>query len=97
MGLTGALAPLGLGGVIGTVETTIDGLPVVGGPVGGLVHTVDGAVGIGSLLNPVHRAKRQDLSGLLVRCFDTSPRLANTNVLSTARAVFPSVDFRLGP
>ncbi|KAM0756229.1 hypothetical protein T439DRAFT_345061 [Meredithblackwellia eburnea MCA 4105] len=62
LGLTGALAPLGVGGVVATVETTIDGLPVVGGPVGGLVHTVDDTVGLGSLLNPkpsVHGTKEK--------------------------------------
>ncbi|KAM0750446.1 hypothetical protein T439DRAFT_348408 [Meredithblackwellia eburnea MCA 4105] len=52
LGVTGALAPLGVGGVVTSVETTIDGLPVVGGVVGGIIHTVDDTVGLGSLLNP---------------------------------------------
>ncbi|KAK4700996.1 hypothetical protein P7C70_g5242, partial [Phenoliferia sp. Uapishka_3] len=74
LGLTGALAPLGLGGLVDTLEHTIDGLPVVGGPVGGLVHTVDGAVGIGSLLKPVPvvvggkpaaKQKRQDYASII--------------------------------
>lgn len=73
-GLDGALAPLGLGGLVATLEKTIDGPPIVGGAVGGLVQTVDSTVEISSLLDPVavaaakpSREKRQtpDLSGLL--------------------------------
>lgn len=67
LGLAGALAPLGLGGIVSTVENAIGGLPLVGGPVAGLVKTVDGTVGISSLLNPVAaapHAKRQSLDGL---------------------------------
>lgn len=52
LGLTGALSVAGLGPVLDAVEKTVDGLPVVGEPVGGLVHTVDDAVGLGTLLDP---------------------------------------------
>ncbi|GAA5889371.1 hypothetical protein JCM5296_006343 [Sporobolomyces johnsonii] len=68
LGLNGALAPLGLGPLIPTVESTVDGLPLVGGPVGGLVHTVDNTVGLTDLLNkpaaPAAPKKRQLLDGL---------------------------------
>ncbi|GAA6061320.1 hypothetical protein JCM10212_003210 [Sporobolomyces blumeae] len=64
LGLTGALAPLGVGPLIPTVQGLVDGLPVVGGPVGGLVKTVDSTVGLTDLLNKP-KVKRQILDGLL--------------------------------
>ncbi|GAA5905832.1 uncharacterized protein JCM6883_002467 [Sporobolomyces salmoneus] len=64
LGLTGALAPLGVGPLIPTVQGLVDGLPVVGGPVGGLVKTVDTTVGLTDLLNKP-KSKRQLLDGLL--------------------------------
>ncbi|KAI5478350.1 hypothetical protein MNV49_005201 [Pseudohyphozyma bogoriensis] len=62
LGLDGALAGLGLGGLVGTVEQTIGGLPLVGGPVGGLVKTVDDTVGVTDLLNP--KSSKRQLDGL---------------------------------
>ncbi|GAA5964999.1 hypothetical protein JCM3765_004822 [Sporobolomyces pararoseus] len=64
LGLTGAGAALGVGPLIPTVEGLVDGLPVVGGPVGGLVHTVDNTVGLTDLLNKP-KSKRDLLDGLI--------------------------------
>ncbi|GAA5975361.1 hypothetical protein JCM11641_005953 [Rhodosporidiobolus odoratus] len=52
LGLDGTLAPLGLGDLVPTLTGAISGLPIVGEPVGGLVKTVDGTVGVTSLLQP---------------------------------------------
>ncbi|GAA5871516.1 hypothetical protein JCM16303_000780 [Sporobolomyces ruberrimus] len=71
LGLTGALAPLGVGPLIPTVQGLVDGLPVVGGPVGGLVKTVDTTVGLTDLLNKP-KAKRQLLDGLLGQATGTA-------------------------
>ncbi|GAA5935273.1 uncharacterized protein JCM15063_000987 [Sporobolomyces koalae] len=63
LGLTGALAPLGVGPLLPTVQGLVDGLPVVGAPVGGLVRTVDTTVGLTDLLNKP-KAKRDLLDSL---------------------------------
>ncbi|BGP16974.1 hypothetical protein JCM10213_007420 [Rhodosporidiobolus nylandii] len=52
LGLDGTLAPLGLGDLVPTLTGAINGLPVVGAPVGGLVKTVDNTVGVTALLQP---------------------------------------------
>ena len=55
---------MGVGPLIPTVQGLVDGLPVVGGPVGGLVRTVDNTVGLTDLLNKP-KSKRDLLDGLI--------------------------------
>ncbi len=52
LGLAGALAPLGLGGLLPGVESAVGGIPIVGAPVAGIVSGADNAVGVTALLSP---------------------------------------------
>ena len=76
LGLDGALGALGLGGLIGTVEQTVDGLPIVGPLVGGLLGSVDGAVGLTALLSPSGTGASASASAATKR--DVSPESAGT-------------------